>query len=138
MVAILAKPRRSFRFSLRTLFVVVTVFACWLGYQLNWIRERHAYLSKADAFFAGAPLAPSRFRWNVTMADDPDLQRWSASVGLPARAPWSLRIFGEPAVAMIDVTDEEFAQDWVKRGRRLFPEAAFFFLGESYPSGQLP
>jgi len=33
-------PRRWFRFSLRTMFVVVTVFAVWLGYQVNWIRER--------------------------------------------------------------------------------------------------
>ena len=37
-------PRRWFRFSLRTLFVVVTiacVFAGWIAYQLDWIRERH-------------------------------------------------------------------------------------------------
>jgi hypothetical protein len=27
-----------------TLFIVVTVFCCWLGYQLNWIRERHAIM----------------------------------------------------------------------------------------------
>jgi hypothetical protein len=33
------RPLHSF--SLRTLFVVVTVFGCWLGYQLNWIRQRH-------------------------------------------------------------------------------------------------
>ena len=32
--------RRWFRFSLRTLFVVVTVFAIWLGYHVNWIQER--------------------------------------------------------------------------------------------------
>ena len=43
----MATPRRRwFRFSLRTLFVVVTVLGCWLGYQLNWIRERHAVLAR--------------------------------------------------------------------------------------------
>ena len=37
-----AKPRRRwFRFGLRTLFVAATAVACWLGYQLNWIRQRH-------------------------------------------------------------------------------------------------
>jgi hypothetical protein len=39
------KPkRRWFRFSLRTLFVLVTVIgvaAGWLANQLNWIRQRH-------------------------------------------------------------------------------------------------
>jgi hypothetical protein len=40
--------RRWFRFafSLRTLFVVVTVICCWLGYELNWIRQRHEALAK--------------------------------------------------------------------------------------------
>ena len=36
-----APKRRWFRFSLRMMFVVVTVFGCWLGYELNWIRQRH-------------------------------------------------------------------------------------------------
>ncbi len=31
--------RRWLRFSLRTLFVVVTVLCVWLGYELNWIRH---------------------------------------------------------------------------------------------------
>ncbi len=35
-----APRRRWFRFSLPTMFVGVTVCACWLGYQLNWIHER--------------------------------------------------------------------------------------------------
>ena len=40
------KPRRWLRFSLRTLFVLVTVVCVWLGYQLNWIRERRKYLEE--------------------------------------------------------------------------------------------
>jgi hypothetical protein len=35
-----APNRRWFQWSLRTLFVVVTVFGCWLGYEFNWIRQR--------------------------------------------------------------------------------------------------
>ena len=32
--------RRSFQFSLRTMFVVMAVVACSLGYYANWHRER--------------------------------------------------------------------------------------------------
>jgi len=42
-------PRRWFKwswltFSLRTMLVVVTVFACWLGWELKFIRERKAWM----------------------------------------------------------------------------------------------
>jgi hypothetical protein len=53
--------RRWFRFSLRTLFLAVTVLACWLGYYLNWIRERHALLEEPNvtAAFDSKSRAPS-------------------------------------------------------------------------------
>jgi len=35
-------PRRWFRFSLRTLFVVLTILGVWLGVQVKWIKDRHA------------------------------------------------------------------------------------------------
>ena len=44
-----APNRRWFQWSLRTLFVVVTVFGCWLGYEMNWIRQRHAALASGKA-----------------------------------------------------------------------------------------
>ena len=37
------KPRRWFRFSLSTFFVLLTVFGIalgWICYQVNWVRER--------------------------------------------------------------------------------------------------
>ena len=45
----IALKRSWFRFSLRTVFVVVTVFACWLGYELNWLRERHFLVESGEA-----------------------------------------------------------------------------------------
>lgn len=39
--------RHRFRIGLRAMFVVVTVFGMllgWIGYQLDWIRQRQAYL----------------------------------------------------------------------------------------------
>ena len=37
--------RRWFRFSLRTMFVAVTVFGVWLGWQLKIVREREAIIT---------------------------------------------------------------------------------------------
>ena len=56
-----APKRRWFRFSLRTLFVAVTVFGCWLGYYLNWVRQRHALLDEPNvtASFLPRQLAAS-------------------------------------------------------------------------------
>ncbi len=40
-----APKRRWFRFTLRTLLIVATLWGCffgWLGYQISWIRQRRA------------------------------------------------------------------------------------------------
>jgi hypothetical protein len=41
-----APKRRWFQWSLRTLFVVVTVCGCWLGYELNWIQQRERFIAE--------------------------------------------------------------------------------------------
>src|SRR5690242_14675721 len=41
MLNILGVRHRRFRFSLRALFIFVTLVACWLSYQISWIRQRH-------------------------------------------------------------------------------------------------
>jgi hypothetical protein len=74
--------RRWFRFSLRTLFGLVTIVgvgAGWVVYQLDWIRERHTLLASRD--------------------------NWSWTTGGTERpaAPWSLRLFGEKGYAQIMV-----------------------------------
>lgn len=102
-----APKRRWPRFSLRTLFVAVTVFGCWLGYELNWIRQRHAALVKWDDSEFLVP---------------------------PPTAPGLLRLFGEPGYGYISIsfewhdgalsgtlTEQEEAE--IKMARRLFPEA---------------
>ena len=60
--------RRWFRFSLRTMFVVVTVFGVWLGWNLQIVRERNAV--KAMVLSRGGsivnlviPLAPPGIAW---------------------------------------------------------------------------
>jgi hypothetical protein len=55
------KPRRSFRFSLRTMLVLVTVVCIYLAWAMNWIRQRREFLSRPGVIamlHAGAPPAP--------------------------------------------------------------------------------
>ena len=47
----IALKRRWLRYSLRTLFVVVTVVAIWLGLELKFIRERRDFLVTRDRNF---------------------------------------------------------------------------------------
>ena len=114
-----AHKRRWPRFSLRTLFVAVTVLACWMAYEVNWIRQRHVFLDEQERL--------SR------------MHEWPATVpgpkGLGAvRAPGLLWLFGEPGIGayyvLITVNQlDEFGDqfDWeshqtMRKAKRLFPE----------------
>ena len=104
-----APNRRWFRFSLRTLFVVVTLLACWLGYEINWIRQRHALLSLDNS---GG--------FTLTVQGIPD--------GTPA--PWSIRLFGETGYGQIIVEEPDRYRDAHQTKRLaevLFPEAKIQF-----------
>lgn len=107
-----AKPKRraGFRFSLRTLFVAVTLFGIWLGLQMKWIRDRHSYL-----------------------AAHPDASEVPRPTDKPAIAPGFLGLFGEAAQTRMSVQSPGF---WSQRDdrktkpspesvqlRKLFPEA---------------
>jgi hypothetical protein len=117
-----APRRRWFRFSLRTLFVVVTVLGAslgWLVVQLKWIQDRHEALrwivpgyERSRAAESGSQLPPMKgFAVSLT----------------GSKVPWSLKIFGELGVERIEVD-----QEWLKPDARhsldelklLFPEAA--------------
>ena len=43
------RKRHWFSFSLRTMFVVVTVFGVWLGYEILWIQQRHELTDRHGA-----------------------------------------------------------------------------------------
>ncbi len=96
-------PRRRwfrFAFSLRTLFVVVTMFGCWLGYSLNWIRERHAAFHDRRL----------------------DIVRLSPPAFSPA-APQLLWLFGESGITGVYLMDPELTTGDLERLKSLFPEA---------------
>jgi hypothetical protein len=91
--------RRWFAFRLRTLFVVVTVFAlplAWVAYSLNWIRQRHAAMALSSI-------------------------RVSPMPRLSISAPWQLRPFGEGGVAYYSYRSNCPLND--SDLKALFPEA---------------
>jgi len=102
-----APTRRWFRYSLRTLFLLVAVLAAFLAYHLQWIRSRQQRINDPGLLF---------------VAEDP-----SVVVG----APGMLWMFGEPGRALIEVEVQgpslaELSDADLQKGRdlrRLFPEA---------------
>jgi hypothetical protein len=114
-------PRRRFYFSLRTLFVMVTILGVvlgWLGVQLKWMHDRSEALRWIADFRArqlaaesGSVLPPMKGEW-VSHAS--------------VKAPWSLEILGETGVERLEVY-----QGWLNSDSRyslnelrsLFPEA---------------
>jgi hypothetical protein len=100
MAAMTAPRRRWFRFSLRTMLVVVTVFGCWMGYQVNWIRERHAAFRDR--------------RLQITRIPPP---------GFAPAAPQLLWLFGESGITGVFLMDPELTPGDLERLKSLFPEA---------------
>jgi hypothetical protein len=96
-----------FRFSLKTLLIAVTVFCCWIGYQLNWIRQRREEIDSKRV----RPVS---------------LDFLYAKPPPPARAPKMLWLFGEKGYRIIifdAYRTEETVLTEERRVKRLFPEA---------------
>jgi hypothetical protein len=91
--------------SLRTRIIVVTVVGCWLGYAVNWIRQRHAVLE--------CPVNCSTF---VIPVEAPS-------------APGLLWIFGERGVADLSLMLRR-SDPKANRISSLFPEAVLTFYVE--------
>ena len=88
------RRRSRLRFSLRALFVLVTLFACFLAYEVNWIRRRHKFLEDQDQLTHALTDAT----WDINY-DFPKVEI------LPGRveAPGFLWIFGEETLPSLDV-----------------------------------
>src|SRR5262245_31255232 len=94
------RPDRWPRFSLRSVFALVTVLALFLGWsttQLRWISQRQEALRQFRAVPGGTP-------------------------------PWSIRLFGATGCKAIYLDDKEDSDPQLARTardmQRLFPEAA--------------
>jgi hypothetical protein len=100
--------RRWYQFSLRTMFVltvVVSIPLAWVGYSLNWIRQRH----KAFGGHGYAGIGTDPFKTPYTPA------------------PAFLWVFGENGVSMIwcrrHVWFKDHTAENLQELQRLFPEA---------------
>ena len=108
-----AKPkRRWFQFSLRWLFVLVTLLAIWLGWQVSIVRERnHLRTTAADA--AGSNWNAFNRAWNDHIVSS-GIRGYNIS--------WVRRLLGDESTRMIclppTMTSEQVAEF-----KRSFPEA---------------
>jgi hypothetical protein len=100
--------RRWFRWSLKTLFVLILLLAIPLGWttaQFKWIRDRrkalHGLEQSRRAFILD---------WESSFVHDPD-----------DKLPWSLRLFGEDSVRQIFIRHGRESE--LEPLRILFPEA---------------
>jgi hypothetical protein len=100
-----APKRRWFRYSLRTLFVVVTVAAVfgWLGWNLKKVRERE------NVF---ASLRSRGVMFGTVASDSPQKE-----------LPLVWRLFGVKGIGLVEVPAGAFTEDDLYRLTTLFPEA---------------
>jgi hypothetical protein len=100
MPATLLGHRRRFQFETRTIFLAVTMLAVWLGWEMNWIEQRHAVLENNEVLVS--------------------------SVGIPWEgvAPSPLGWFGESGIGTGIILPSETTDGELNRVRRLFPETS--------------
>ena len=97
--------RRWFRFGLRTLFVLMTAIACWLGYSLKWIRDRREFAR----------------REGVEVVIYPDRR---------TPAPWMLSPFGEAGAYVVVVAEPSLEDE----AASLYPESRVLAVRDTLPT----
>jgi hypothetical protein len=109
--------RRWFRFSPRTMLVLVTLVCVYLGWAMNWKRQRREFLSRPDVI-----------DYNEYM-HGPNVAHQGQS------APLLLRILPEQGIAMIVLGDgtEEVSAYTYQKARSLFPESSISVYHTSIP-----
>jgi hypothetical protein len=108
MTSLIAKLRR-FRFSLRTLFVVVTLIAVWLGWTLWRLRQRekvYLYLTSSAHFSHAFVMRP----------DELPLAPWK-------RLPVTWRLLGAKPLSLTKLQRDRFSERDQRQIQSLFPEA---------------
>jgi hypothetical protein len=126
-----APKRRWFRFSLRTLFVVVTVIACWLGWNVHVVRQRQAVWREIVAEDEARNKVLQRIpRWGgFTGWRTETVQKGSLT---PAQIPIVRRLLGDQPRTDIMRSREADA----RRTMQFFPEATITYY--SGPIGSPP
>ena len=108
-----APNRRWFRFSLRTMFVVVTVFACYFAWQFSYIQKRKAFLIYVEEVNKNGP---------------PTVNNSTRTASIPL---WR-RLLGDHAIPVISLPMELPDEDYDK-AKSLFPEAEILGVPKPLP-----
>ena len=104
-----AANRPRLRFSLRTLFVVVTVLglsAGWLAGQVKWLRDREQAIDDLHQNYAAGVLPAHRVSSKFSLSHTPE------------NTPRLMRLFGVRAISSLGLVQPAD----VDRYQRLFPE----------------
>jgi hypothetical protein len=108
------KPRRRwFRFTLRTMFLLVTLFSVWLGWQTWLVRERSAmrkWLEENDGL-----VSPTM------QFSDPDIK--PITFEKVNTLPFWRRWLGDQSIATVTFSVFPWPAEDIERAKRLFPEA---------------
>jgi hypothetical protein len=111
-----APKRRWFRFSLRTLFVVVTVFGIWLGWQLHFVTRRKQAINWLEEA-GGLAIHSSWVRDDPSLARDrPDVLNWP-------QLPFWRRWLGDETIVEIWIPKDAYNEANIARLAKCFPEA---------------
>jgi hypothetical protein len=104
------------------LVLAVTAILATLGYELNWIRERHAMVRRGEVIdLVGSTTTNTREVFE---------KQWALEGRSSATAPGLLWLFGEPAITELRIFIEDYdasvpceQYEVSQRALRLFPEA---------------
>ena len=104
-----APKRRWFRYSLRTLAIVIAIFACWLGWNANQVRERREMIVR--------------------------VRMQGGRVDIPMRPyvgdydpPFVWQLMGAQRVSSVLIPAAYFNEHHYNRIRRLLPEAEIYSI----------
>jgi hypothetical protein len=120
------KTGRRLQFGLSTMFVLVTVFAVWLGWELSYVRERDQLVKSPEflSLFESRPPASvdTSFRG---FAQGPAAHE---AQGPPPRKtiPYIWRLVGDKPIQHMDIflPGDTYTDRDARRIRALFPECA--------------
>jgi hypothetical protein len=120
---------RSFRFSLRTLFIAITIFGVYLGWQMHVVRQRQAILAAL-----ARPGAPNTYFVTVEEMEADKSQPATDGQYDHLRICWSRRLLGDQALVQISV-NHDVDRRLLEQAEHAFPEADLivFAGGEDGP-----
>jgi hypothetical protein len=132
-------PKRWFRWSLRTFFVVLTVPGAWFGWQLHQVKERDRQIQSRDFL----RLLEYPERKNVTerwVRKGHDLQKIELDAPKPRKEmPYVWSLLGAERLEMdIQLPDDKYTTSDMRRIQSLYPECYVSLIPASRDSRRFP